>query len=85
MPETSTSGFKDLPRDIASVVCHGQTYIFFVNCNHELCYLKSPKGGIVDFEYHVVAVSNGDLRVRCGSKQVAAMAWYNRGDHQVRF
>ncbi|CAJ0553246.1 Ff.00g117580.m01.CDS01 [Fusarium sp. VM40] len=84
MTEISTNGFKELPRGIASVVSHGQTYIFFVNSNHELCYLKSPQEDTDDFQYHVVKVTNGNLRVRCGGRQVAAMAWDSRGDHQIR-
>ncbi|KAJ4248102.1 hypothetical protein NW762_012872 [Fusarium torreyae] len=84
MAENSTNGFKELPRDIASVVSHGQTYIFFVNGHHQLCYLKSPQEDTDDFEYHVVKVTNGNLRVKCGSRQVAAMAYDNQGDHEIR-
>ncbi|KAL3608708.1 hypothetical protein FPOAC2_03715 [Fusarium poae] len=75
--------FQGLPRDIAAVVSRGKTYIFFVNSNHELCYLLSPNGNTQEYDHHVVQISRGTLRVKCGSRQVAAMAWQGQKDHEV--
>ncbi|KAG8677580.1 hypothetical protein FPOAC1_003604 [Fusarium poae] len=76
--------FQGLPRDIAAVVSRGKTYIFFVNSNHELCYLLSPNGNTQEYDHHVVQISRGTLRVKCGSRQVAAMAWQGQKDHEIR-
>ncbi|EKJ70026.1 hypothetical protein FPSE_09763 [Fusarium pseudograminearum CS3096] len=80
----SNSIFRELPRDIAAVVFHGKSYIFFVNSNHELCYLRSPQGSNKDFEHHIVEVKNGNLKVKCGSRQVAAMAWMGDKQQEIR-
>ncbi|KAF4336564.1 hypothetical protein FBEOM_9548 [Fusarium beomiforme] len=85
---SSTSALKQLPRDIASVVSHGQTYIFFINEHHELAYLVTSSGDSKIYEHHVVSVTNGvdnnprPPRAKCGT--VAAVAWDGQGDHEIR-
>ncbi|CEI67447.1 hypothetical protein FVEN_g11576 [Fusarium venenatum] len=76
--------FNELPRDIAAIEYHSKTYIFFVNSNHELCYLLSPNGNTQDFEHHIVKVTNGKLKVKCGSRQIAAMAWKGERQQEIR-
>ncbi|EMT74219.1 hypothetical protein FOC4_g10002701 [Fusarium odoratissimum] len=72
---TSAEAFKELPRDIAAVDVKGMTYVFFVNSNHQLCYLLSPGPETDDYDPRVVKLTDGDLKVKCGSRQIAAAAW----------
>ncbi|KAF5531032.1 hypothetical protein FNAPI_13415 [Fusarium napiforme] len=72
---TSTQAFKDLPRDVAAVDVRGMTYVFFVNSNHQLCYLQSPEDETDDYEPKLVKSKDGDLKVKCGSRQIAAVSW----------
>lgn len=75
--------FKELPRDIAAVDVKGKTYVFFVNSNHQLCYLVSPGAGTDDYDPKLVELTDGDLKVKCGSRQIAAAAWQGGNGQEV--
>lgn len=79
----STEAFKELPRDIAAVDVKGKTYVFFVNSNHQLCYLVSPGAGTDDYDPKLVELTDGDLKVKCGSRQIAAAAWQGGNGQEV--
>ncbi|KAF5552871.1 hypothetical protein FMEXI_2651 [Fusarium mexicanum] len=81
---TSTEAFKELPRDIAAVDVHGMTYVFFINSDHQLCYLQSPGAETDDYDPHVVKLTDGDLKVKCGSRQIAAVAWKGQNGQEIR-
>lgn len=80
---TSAEAFKELPRDIAAVDVKGMTYVFFVNSNHQLCYLLSPGPETNDYDPRVVKLTDGDLKVKCGSRQIAAAAWQGGNGQEV--
>jgi hypothetical protein len=80
---TSAEAFKELPRDIAAVDVKGMTYVFFVNSNHQLCYLLSPGPETDDYDPRVVKLTDGDLKVKCGSRQIAAAAWQGGNGQEV--
>ncbi|KAG5760247.1 hypothetical protein H9Q69_012346 [Fusarium xylarioides] len=81
---TSTEAFKELPRDIAAVDVKGMTYVFFVNSNHQLCYLKSPGPETDDYEPKLVKSKDRDLKVKCGSRQIAAVSWQGENGTEIR-
>ncbi|KAG7405268.1 hypothetical protein DER46DRAFT_688364 [Fusarium sp. MPI-SDFR-AT-0072] len=81
---TSAEAFKELPRDIAAVDVKGMTYVFFVNSNHQLCYLLSPGPETDDYDPKVVKLTDGDLKVKCGSRQIAAAAWQGGNGQEIR-
>ncbi|KAF5602684.1 uncharacterized protein FSUBG_7559 [Fusarium subglutinans] len=80
----SAEAFKELPRDLAAVDVKGMTYVFFINSDHQLCYLQSPGPETNDYEPQLVKSKDGDLKVKCGSRQIAAVAWQGKNGQEIR-
>ncbi|KAI6772935.1 hypothetical protein HG530_003893 [Fusarium avenaceum] len=67
-------------RNIAAVESGGRSYAFYVNSDHMLCYLLSPVGrNTNDFDQQTITIPDFDLKVKCGSEQIAAVAWEGKG------
>ncbi|KAF5710913.1 hypothetical protein FMUND_9264 [Fusarium mundagurra] len=62
----------------------GMTYVFFVNSNYQLCYLQSPGPKSDDYEPKLVKSKDGDLKVKCGSRQIAAVSWQGENGTEIR-
>jgi hypothetical protein len=58
--------------------------VFYINSDHKLCYLLSPSGrNSNDFDQQSITIPNADLKVKCGSEQIAAVAWEGKGGREV--
>ncbi|KAH6964522.1 hypothetical protein DER45DRAFT_556881 [Fusarium avenaceum] len=72
-------------RNIAAVESGGRSYAFYVNSDHMLCYLLSPVGrNTNDFDQQTITIPDFDLKVKCGSEQIAAVAWEGKGGKEIR-
>ncbi|KAH7252691.1 hypothetical protein BKA59DRAFT_475116 [Fusarium tricinctum] len=72
-------------RNIAAVESGGKSYVFYINSDHKLCYLLSPTGqNTNDFDQQTIKVPDINLKVKCGSEQIAAIAWEGKGGKEIR-
>jgi thiamine kinase-like enzyme len=80
----SLINFIQPTRNIAAVESGGKNYVFYVNSDHKLCYLLSPSGrDNNDFDQKTITIPDVDLKIKCGSEQIAAVAWEGKASKEV--